>query len=549
MPVALDQKPPIELGIEIETAEGAIFRLDADQLKAQDIPSSISFTTQRGDGFGTASFALMREIFRDHPDLNLLDTVRFIARDGSIAYEGLIQSFPRTNDPQQQITVQCVGWMTSLKWKPMAKLIIDRRLGGWTEVSTQRKASVLSEGIWRFEGALSTGWQYSGAFGPAVLLALSTFDATYQEIGEAWFYAGGEDIGELKFDFARLEGSVVSTNAHSFGYLVNNDLTTGGVDGSPDLHAANAANIAVPATAAGRKFALLQNFFGGTFAGTEVNDFAFLYPRVVGTHGLTPHGASPEEGYYISDIIEYLLTSSGSKLVWEGEENRFPLTQCTWHDSPSTPYDAVQQLNNYVLWETNVWEEKKFYFEPADLTKTDWQIRTSDPGVSVQFQGDSIESFASGVVITYSDFFGHTYTLYPSDHPELHDENENNAAARHGEDIWISYTIPWQCLEGEALQFGRAYLAQNNRPKRPGSFTVVGHIQDSAGHWRRASEVRCSQTLSIMDDLYEGEPRLIMATSYDDESAALSITVDAPPMTIEAWIARQQNALEARNPT
>src|SRR4029077_13306558 len=97
----------------------------------------MSFSTQRGEGFSTATFTLSREIFREYPDLALLNTVRFIGKQGDIAYEGRIQSFPRSSNPQT-ITVQCVGWMTYLKQKPMSALIIDRRLGGWSEASTQR---------------------------------------------------------------------------------------------------------------------------------------------------------------------------------------------------------------------------------------------------------------------------------------------------------------------------------------------------------------------------------------------------------------------------
>jgi hypothetical protein len=540
----LDQKPPIDLGIEIETAEGAIFRLDADQLKAQDIPSGISFTTQRGDGFGTASFSLQREIFREWPDLNLLDTVRFVNRDASIAYEGLIQSFPRSSNPQT-ITVNCVGYMTSLKWRPMGALIIDRRLGGWGDPSTQRQANVLLGGATP-DITAAAGFQFSGALGPGIVFTATNLLAGFQDRGEQWFYAGGQDIGEFRYDFF---GHGEDAEWHSQASLSSDDLATS-TDPGTDHHAAGSAvNGGVVATTSGRKYVNLAIAYSGTFTGAAAVQERWLNPAVVGTHGLTLHGTHPEEGYCLSDILQYLLSSFGSKLTWEGEENQFALTQCTWHDNPTMPYEAVQQLNNYVLWETNVWEERKFYFEPADLTKADWQIRTSDPGVTVNFQGDSIESFANGVVITYSDFFGHTYTLYPDEHAELQDENENNPAARHGEDIWLSYTIPWQCLEGEALQFGRAYLAQSNRPKRPGSFTVTGHIQDAAGHWRRASDVRCSQTIAVMDDLYEGEPRLVTATSYDGESATASITVDAPPMTIESLIARQQNALEARNLT
>jgi len=430
----------------------------------------------------------------------------------------------------------------------MSALIIDRRLSGWTEPSTARKVATLAGGAFRYEGAISSGWQYSGATGPAVVLTYGTFDGTYAEIGEAWVYAGGEDIGQLRFDFARLEGSSTDVNWHSAAFLCTDDLASAS-DNSSESHAENFTNGSVTASVPGRKWALLRAFYAAAGAGTISNTLAFLYPRIVGTHGLTERGGRPEEGYFISDVMQYLLANFAPKIEWAGEENQFVLTQCTWHDSPSTPYDAIQQLNNLVLWETNIWEDRKFYFEPADLTKADWQIRTTDPGVSVQFQGDSIESFANGVIVTYSDFFGHTYTLYPDEHVELQDENENNAATRRGEELWIPYTIPWQCLEAEALQFGRAYLAENNRPKRPGSFTVQGYIQDAGGHWRQPWQLRNSQTIAVMDDQYEGEPRLITATSYDAESNTVTITVDAPPQRIEAIVARQQLALEARSLT
>lgn len=550
VPIRLDQRGPLELGIEIETAEGAFFSLDADALKASNVPTAMSFSTQRGDGFGTATFTLNREIFRDYPDLNLMDTVRFVGRQGDIAYEGLIQSFPRTNDPQQQISVQCVGWMTSLKWRPMTALIIDSRLGGWTEPSNERKV-VLHEANTRLDASVSAGWKYEGEAQPGVIMDFGgvTPAEGFQDRGEQYFFAGGEEIGKLLYHYMRLSGGGAATWTTQASLLANDHDGAAIVNGPNHEGNTNSSSFETVEATGGQKFARMfsdKAFSSAAQLGALDN---WSNPKVIGTHGLTLRGTWPEVGFSISEAIRYLVERYAPKLIWAGEENQFILMQAAWHDNAALPYDAIQTLNNLTLWELNVWEGRELHFEPADLTKADWQIRTDDPGVSVQFQGDSIENFANGVVVTYSDFFGHTYTLYPDSHPELRDENENNAATRHGEDLWIGYTIPWQCLEAEALQFGRAYLADTNRPKRPGTFTVQGYIRDGAGHWQQAWKVRNSQTLSIMDDLYEGEPRLITATSYDEETATLSITVDAPPMRFEAIVARQQQALEARNLT
>lgn len=544
--MASPRKPPLELDVEAETAEGTVFRLSANDPKAQNRPSGISFTTQRGDGFGTGSFTLSREIFKDYPDLNLMDTVRFVGRQGDIAYEGRVLSLPRDKNQSgpETITVNLVGWMTYLKGRPMNALIIDRRLNGWQEASTQRTANLLSAS-YRLEASMSIGWQAAGAKGPGVLFSFTTFDGTYKEIGSAWFYAGGADIGAIFGVHERLEGGAESALWHGYVGLSPDDLGGTGTVITADFHNGNGP-VGVGATAAGQKYAFYESAYEGEFVGTSRVLNSLQYPRVVGIHGLTIRGTAPAEGYYLTDIIQYLLTFR-PKIQWAGETNSFVVEQATWHDSPSNPYDAIQQLNNLVLWETNVWEDRKFYFEPADLTKTDWQIKTTDPGVSVNFQGDSIESTANGCVVTYSDFFGHTYRLEPTNYAELRDENDNNPANRHGEENWIEKQVPWPCLEAEALQFGRAQLGEYNRPKRPGSFTIKGYIKDGAGHYQQGWQVRNSQTLGVMDHPLESEPRLITATSWDEESESVTITTDAPPQTIDAIVARNELALQARN--
>jgi hypothetical protein len=541
--VLLDHKPDLALDVEIESAEGATFRLSADQLKASNIPTAMSFSTQRGEGFSTATFTLSREIFREYPDLALLNTVRFVGKQGDIAYEGRIQSFPRSSNPQT-ITVQCVGWMTYLKQRPMSALIIDRRLGGWGEASTSRKAALLKGGVSLGSVSTASGFQATGSEGAALTFTFASFVAGLVEGNELWFFAGGEDIGAIVVN----EKMLVGTESAEFAVFVSvsTDDLLAAYDQTKYAYA-NVTGASATASSPGRKYAAITVFYEGAFVGNGNSTLAFESPRVIGTHGLTSRGTAPEQGYYATDVMQFLLGQNAPKITWAGEENQFLFTQLTWHDTPTTTYDALIQINNFILWELNMWEGRTLHYEAADLTKADWQIRTTDPGVTVNFQGDSIESFANGVLITYSDFFGHTYTLSPDDHAELRDENENNAATRHGEDLWIPYTIPWQCLEGEALQFGRAYLAENNRPKRPGSFTIQGHIQDAAGHWHQHWQPRNSQTIAVMDDQYEGEPRLITATSDDKESDTVTVTVDAPPQRIEAIVARQQLALESRN--
>lgn len=545
-----DYRPPLELDVEIETAEGAIFRLSADDLKAENIPQGISFTTQRGDGFGTASFSLSRNILKDYPDINLLDTVRFVGRQGDIAYEGRVHSFPKANEPQHVINVTCVGWMTYLKSKPCPALIIDRRLD-WGEPTTARRRYVLKTLERMLEGSVSAGAvDSSSEYASGVTITNNRFSSSYVSTGEAWKYFGGEAIGKILYDYKQLsKWSSPDTAWHNQVGTSNDDVAEPGtLDLGTDHNRTNATGQSVEATTDTRKWAFVEAWRDKTASSEDSpNSDAYTNVAVVGNHGLTLRGTSPEQGFYLTDIMNHIASTYYPKIdMSEVQDNSFVVQQYTKHDSPSDGHSIFQELNNYALWELNVWEDRKLHYGPADLSKYDWVLRTDDPGVSVNWQGDSIENFANGIVVTYNDFWGITRTLYPDDYEELRDPSEDNPASRHGEDLWTSVTVPWPCLEGEAVQFGRAYLGEFNRPRRPGSYRVSGgYLRDGAGHWRQGWAIRNSSTLGILDHPQDF-PRLIFNTSWSQDGTALDIQVDGLPSTLDSIVARTQLLQQAR---
>jgi hypothetical protein len=545
LPTRRRRKPPLALDVEVETPDG-FFQLPSESRRAGKRPRNLSFSTQRGDGFATGSAQLARKIFKEYPDIALLDTWRMVGDDAEVAYEGRLHSNPRTNDPEEQIDLNFVGWATYLRSKRINPLIVDRRLGSWGEATMQRLANMLAINL-RPVAAVSSGWQQDGAYPPGIILDFTsvTMVEGFSEYGESHFYAAGEDIGEVRYDFDVLNGPTGSASWQDNISLGTDDVYSVSDPGA-DHNATDANNQATVATGAGRKFARLRSVWEGSGAAVMSDIHVFRNLRVVGAHGLTSRGDSPNEGYYISEVLRFLLETYYPKIKWAGLENTFPVTQATWHDNPADGYDIFQQLNNLVLWETNIWEGPRFYFEPADLTKYDWQISTEEEGVTAVFEGDSIENFANGVAVTYTDFNGIKRILYPSDHAELRDPSEDNPAARHGEDLWTDAEYPYPCSESEALQFGRAYLSEFNRPKRPGTFTVQGYILDGADHWQQVWKVRNSHTLGVRNHP-DDSPRLITATSYDDESKVMRISVDAPDKLLDAVIAQHELARQSRN--
>jgi hypothetical protein len=542
------RKPPLALDLEVETSESS-YRLPADAKQAKNKPRSLSFNTQRGDGFGPGGATLSREIFRDYPDINLLDTWRFISRSGEIAYEGKLHSDPRTNDPGEQIDVALVGWMNYLKGRKIAPLVIDSRLSSWGDPSIQRRANLISSKL-RADATVNGGWQGTGEAAPGIFMDFNGVSSAggFSDYGESWFFGGGEDIGAILYHFVRLLGGA-GPEWHTQVSALTDDIATARIDGPEHNANTNVSAFEQINVGAGYKYAKIisqrSEGGGGGLTLTDLHDYQ--YPKVLGTHGLTLTGTWPEVGITITDILRYLFARYYPKVKLAGAVNNFPVQQASWHDSPQFGYEILQILNNLALWETNMWEERTLYHEPADLTKIDWQFKTTDPGVTVLFQGQSIEDFANGCSVSFTDFDGIPRVLWPEDHAELRDENDANPANRHGEALYTDCDVPYPCSEAEALQFGRMYLAEFNRPKRPGTYRIDGgYLRDYAGHWQQGWKVRNGQTCGIMDHP-DDEPRLLTATTWDDEGKSLQITVDAPDKMLDAVVARHELARQSRN--
>lgn len=539
--------PPLELDVEVETPDG-IHRLPCDSRIASKRPRAINFSTQRGDGFGPGGCSFDRPIFKDYPDISPLDTWRFVGRNDDVAYEGRLRSRPGGNDPSQQININLAGWMTYLNGRRIPALIVDRRSGSWGGPSMARRERLLELNR-SLEASVDTAFRDKGSLAAGIVISSGRLNSVYAVTGEAWFYGGGEAIGKLLYDSKQISTFSSPDEAwHILAALAEDDIAKEGVDEGPDHNRVDAIDQILEASDDKKRYALIQ-VRRDPGEGEDANTDAFLNLAVVGDHDLTIRGTGAEAGFWLSDIIRYILQRYYPKIDTSGiQHHTYPVKQATYHDSKADGHQAIEQLNGLAGWETNVWEYRRYHFHPADLSRYDWVIRTTDPGVRVTFEGPSIEHFANGVEVTYDDFYGVQHTLYPSDHPEIRDDDDSNPANRHGEYLWTETEVPWPCFEDEALQYGRAKLADYNRPKRPARYRIQGgYIRDSAKHWQQGWKPRSSQTLGVLDHP-DDRPRLITETpSWDQESKTLEIAVDGAPPSLAVMVARQQRGREAAN--
>jgi hypothetical protein len=297
-----------------------------------------------------------------------------------------------------------------------------------------------------------------------------------------------------------------------------------------------------------RTGAMLQLYYFTSPFGTAGATYfvRFAKPAVYGSHGLTGRfGAGSPAGYYVSDIIKNIAQRWAPKLDTSGvKETGFIVPHSSFLEE-TKPYDAFQILNAYHRWETNVYEGRKLQYYPIDLTDYDWEVRLSDPGMSVSLQGDDVTALCNGVVVRYRNLAtGYEERLTPAKNAALKDENPDNPANRNGLQLYTTLSLSVPTTEEGALQIGRVYLNEFNQAKSPGSITFQGHLRDRAGHWQQGWKVRASDRL-IISDLPNDRVRVVAETDWNHDSKQGTIAVDSSFKRLDAILARLGVQIEA----
>jgi hypothetical protein len=540
-------KPPLDLTVEIAAANcSRTYRWDSGG-RAQNIPRGLTFNTKRGDGFADASVSLARRIDQDYVDLNLYDDLSILGADGSVAYEGRVGGMPRSMGDTHSVTVQAAGWMSHARDRKFKEIYVDRDLSRWGPASVTRKLNL--GGAYTFFDPVTTTDATVGA--PAVELHLDGAWTTYRPLSEALYDAQGVPIGSLYYAWKLGGGTPINTADANFIWAahVGDGDTFLATDGSGTLRSAGPGTGTLSATTASRIFAMVRLYYDAAPAGGSGDRRSLWWTclAVYGNHGLTKRGtgsATNAPGIYASDIIRHIVKNWCPRLNSDGvEDTTYPIAQCAFLEAID-PYDAFLDVNKYHLWDIAVWENKTLHYEPFDLTDYDWQIRLSDPGVTVDLQGDSTDQLANGIAVTFPDFVtGKQTRVTPDQYAELRDDSVENPATRAGLKVWSEITLSSPADLAGALQIGRAALAEFNQPKGAGTITARGHIRDRAGHWQPVWKVRSGDTIAVTDHPND-RPRLIVETNYNHDDHSLRVSTDSTAKRLDAFMDRVGTAIQ-----
>jgi len=202
------------------------------------------------------------------------------------------------------------------------------------------------------------------------------------------------------------------------------------------------------------------------------------------------------------------------------------------------PYDLWLLANQYERWYLAVWEDRKLHYSPppdtSDTATPTWVLRTSDRGVRTGYDGPTTDGQANGIKVRFQNVYDGASTIIdPTTNPELADTDTRLAANQAGRRVWQAITLPNPNSPAGAAKIGVAALAEFNRRRTPGRFTIQGHIHDAARNLQQGWRVRAGDTL-LVQDAEDAPVRTVHEASWSQDGHTLTLNADASATTIDA---------------
>lgn len=540
---------PLDLTVEITTSDNQVFDWFGQPVEPWDCALEISCSNQQGDGFAEASCVVPRPIDLDWADMNLLDRVRFLGADESIAFEGRVVGLPRSIDPDGEwIEVQFQGYMHSGRDRTFCEVIVDRSGDRWEEPSLAFRKALIAADF-----ALDVDYTVSVDSGSIHFKGVTDkqIRANSQAIVQ---YRPPAGLKVASFQYQGTQRNIGANEEDARLFATDDDTVIPGSWPESDVltldNTVRADALSVP-----RRFLALRlrasATHGSATEGSSWPDkpanFHYTKIAVYGDHDVPLRAVSGEpDAVYASDVIAYLANKYCPLLdPSDVQPTAEPIPHLVF-DTPTTPAAAFEIANSYHRWTLAAWEEGKLQFEPPDLGKADWVVRKGDPGVQLRLQGHSADTFRNGIVVLFTDVDERQRVLWPDDYPQLRDDDPDNPANKQGYRYWGEpFEISTPVTGAAALALGSAALRDSNAPKAPGEIEdTLGYIEDAFGNLQPGWKVRSGQTIAVMG-LPNDRPRLITAVKWSGEGY-LQITVEQPSGNVDAVLARLENASQAR---
>lgn len=535
---------PYRLALAVKLNDGRTVRWGPDELDPANTPTGLVITTSVPGGYRTLDCTLLRRIDLDYPDQDVLGSATLYGPGGDTKWDGYLTQFPRDHGDRFTVTPGGLGWASTMRWRQPVELIVDRDLSKWDGPSLTRQTTLAAGGYGQPQGPQVTRDVTSG--NPAVTLRVGgSWVSGQSPVAEA-IYRGVAVIGAIYHDVSFTPADAnwtvtVGVWSDDAGTAQNNssDLQAGG---SPGYHS--------PVTT--YTCGALQLYYAlATAGGSAGADYPANFRKlaVYGNHGLTRRGSDPG-GFYTSDIIQYVVNRwcpNLTAVLGAGgiETVSFIVPHCVLDGSKNTE-DVVLDLNNFHRYEWGVYDDRAFFWRPRDPSRLTWRLRLDD-GVKLKADGATGEETFNGVIVTFTDPTGETYTVGPSGSGAMFTDStlvdtslSNPVNQRNLGPKYKQLQVQQVTTLAAATQIGYAWLLEQAEPKKTGTAVAYNLAEHPSGAKRPVVDIRAGDFIQITDSFGDniGGERYVIETRYEHDSRSNTLTLDNSVGRVEGILER-----------
>jgi hypothetical protein len=392
-----------------------------------------------------------------------------------------------------------------LKDNPMQMIYVDRDLGKWQGPSRQRQINLAGAPGYANNVAPSVAPDTTTG-NPSLKTEITAPWGTNPQkpLCEGWYDAGpGNVIGSLYYAWTK--GPTTDQTDANYSWTANlstDDILTG-QDAGAEQRAAGPGSGTLTATAANRRFAMIQFFYNASVANAASAQFPlFWQPAVYGNHGLTKRGAAPS-GFYPSDIVRHVLSQAKGILTGRIDDATGYIAPHLTYPVPTDMDVIIDDMAKLMGWTWGVWEPPTIFDSqprldfrppPTDATAVVTKAECDQLDITSRL-GDLYDT----AEVTYTDTAGLqglvTVTLT---NPQLYDTGIQGRTLKL--DLGLGSSAA-------ATTFGQFALALSQVAARAaGSATLPASVRLPGGGSKPASLLRPGLDRLRIVDLVDGGP-------------------------------------------
>ncbi|HEV2790829.1 MAG TPA: hypothetical protein VGV69_05980, partial [Solirubrobacterales bacterium] len=554
------EKPPMRQYMLATVPGGRTYRWGEDEIAPDQAIEDLSDSDAVPGGYKELSGSLARRPSVDYGDMQRGTRIELFGAGQMKLGEYRLQQAPQTSGDKIVMDPAAVGYQANLSDDESAREIFrDVDLGSWQEASARRRATAPE----RFGGTseiLPAGDPNGSNARPALMHSFTEMAAGTDAV-ENWYDANGIELGRVDHRYVNVKNMTPSANWLTRIVANTDDISTSWSIVHEHNAASSVAEVDVDLIPAGMRWLQIYHGYTGEVTGAVDTQAQWRNIAVYGRHGLTVRNSStPEAGLLASDVIAYAIAKWAPQLTFSTgsrgtiRPTGFPIPHLVFKDS-TTVADMIDQANRFELSEWAVWhgqEGPTFYLNPRGEREGRKRWRARVRPAQLKETGPSMDRVFNGVLVQYPDVDGTQKVVAPTGSgyavtsSALIDEDPLNPANQvPGLRRWTKIAMNSVATRLGAIETGKRFLEQTKLLDGSGEATLNGYVEDDHGLFWPYYCVRSGDLIEFVDSSIPGD-RYIVSASRSRSSRSVTISLDAPPDSMEALLERLGVQLMAR---